>query len=299
MGSDIGTVVLLIPEALRRFEIIKRIKRLGRNQKVNRIVIDVAHIPFMSHGYRERMSALCGLEDVDEDVRPVLVAATAPLHLLPAICRTCGVEVAGVEVIWGDSCRQNLKLKVEILPNGRKETLSRQVVGSVKSFLLRTRSAEAGACTRVMCICLTTGHADEIDAAFSRNKDTNVTVCKYHDSMSTEAIRSSVGAWEQRREKGVIVMVVTDGFSTGTDVPNIQIVVFAGGIRSLIDFWQGAERGGRDGSAATVNFIYHDAFMIGSTWDRDNVFENRKALRDFMLWAESFRTCRCRRIEEF
>ena len=103
--SDIENVVLLSLETLSRFKIMERMKRLGRDRKVNRIVIDEAHILFMYHGYRECMSALCGLEDVEEKAQRVVRTATAPLRLLPAICRTCSVETAEVEVMSGDTCR--------------------------------------------------------------------------------------------------------------------------------------------------------------------------------------------------
>ena len=52
-------------------------------------------------------------------------------------------------------------------------------------------------------------------------------------------------------------MVAADRLSTVTDVPNIPLVVFASGSRSLVDLCHGARNGGRNvGGAATLNALW-------------------------------------------
>lgn len=54
-----------------------------------------------------------------------------------------------------------------------------------------------------------------------------------------------------------MIMVATEGFSTETDFADVCLVLFAGGARNILDFWQAAGRAGRDGAPAEVRVLYN------------------------------------------
>ena len=70
-GDGTGNVVLVSPEHFGPFKVVAYAKRLGEAGKLNRIVIDEAHIPLMSWNYRECMGELRGLQDVAAGVQRV------------------------------------------------------------------------------------------------------------------------------------------------------------------------------------------------------------------------------------
>ena len=299
LENSVGNVLLISPETIERRPVIELAKRCSGRGHLNRIVYDEAHIPFMSRGYRECMGMLRGLADVGCEVQRVMVSATIPPALVPNISNVFGVASETLEVIRGDPCRPNLTLSVRQLSDGSESQLKRVTTATVMRFILRAKNDPGAFPMRVMVICLTMKHADQVHATLQNNKRDFVTVCKYHSKMSEEDTALSVRLWAKGLENGVVVMVATDGFSTGTDVPNIRQVVFAGGSRSLIDYWQGAGRGGRDGKPCHVEVLYHRAHLAHSMAERDALFGNRAVLGDFREWAESSSSCRRQRVEQF
>ena len=299
MEMSLGNVVLISPESVEKMNLKGYADRLCKQGKLNRIVFDEAHIPFMSQGYRESMVTLRSLQDTGESVQRVLISATIPPAVLPNMAAACGVEMNGLEVFRGDPCRQNLALEVKFLRTGERNVLIRMTVANVMRCAMRERRENGDGSMRILIICLTIRQANDIHEALQRNKHDFLTVCKYNSGMTEEETIASIKNWELDRWGATVVMVATDGFSTGTDVPNIRQVIVAGGSRSLIDFWQGAGRGGRDGKRAEVIVLYHRAHMAGTMGDRDSVFGSRRAFGDFSEWAENKRDCRRKQIEEF
>lgn len=294
-GDGVGNVVLITPEHIGPYKVVDYAKRLGQTGKLNRIVIDEAHIPFMSWEYRECMSELRGFEDVSDRVQRVMITATAPPALVRPFARICGMDTENLEVIRGDPCRPNLALKVVTLESGDIRSLIKRTVTEVIQYCT-LEQITGGSLGRIMVVCLTIEQADAIFKALNHEKARNLVVCKYHSKMGEEEVRESVKTWQSSKQCEGVVMVCTDGFSTGTDAGNVRLVLFAGGSRSLIDFWQGAGRGGRDGSVAQVVVLYNHKHLIGCMRERQNYYGS--TLGDFRMWAEQ-KTCRRKTIEEF
>ena len=208
----------------------------------------------------------------------------------------CGMEAEAVKVIRGDPCRRNLALQVLHLEKGDTAHIIQRTVEEVSQFHV-LEGITGGFPLRMIVVCLTIDHANRVFETLRRRQLGGLLTCKYHSKMEEEELQLSVEQWEKGNENGSAVMICTDGFSTGTDVPNVRLVLFVGGSRSLIDFWQAAGRGGRDGCVAQIVVLYNRKNLIGCMGEREVNFGN--VLGNFMEWAESEISCRRKTIEEF
>ena len=96
------------------------------------------------------------------------------------------------------------------------------------------------------------------------------------------------------------VMVATDAFGCGIDVPDVRLIIVAGGCRSLLEFIQQSGRAGRDGNPASVAVLYHRQHMRkqGTERSRDVLEMYRKDMGSFSEWAENSLVCRRATLEE-
>ena len=135
---------------------------------------------------------------------------------------------------------------------------------------------------------------------FLRAQNSNIECGLYHSGLSREKLDQAMEQWAAN-SKNHFVMFCTEGFGMGVDAPNVETVVVAGGSHSLVDFWQVAGRGGRDGSRCLVKVFYHRSHLISA-----GAFENYEVEcdvqrnGDFQAWAELKRPlCRRRELESF
>lgn len=104
-------------------------------------------------------------------------------------------------------------------------------------------------------------------------------------------------AWNQSKLSSIQVVVVTDAFLCGMDRPNVHGVIFAGGSRTLIYFFQGSGHAGRDGREARVVSLYHSQLSTYSTDSSAWRSEFLKLYGDFSEWVAE-RRCRRTLLEQ-
>lgn len=284
-----GRVLLVSPEEVGLPEFRGVMTSLTTRQMVNRVIVDEAHLAVMAEGYRECFSQLKSVSKMGTLCPVVLLTATAPPDMLDRIADACGSSAQGLDVIRGDPCRANLALYVQSLENGREETLRKAAVKAMNRAM-RSRMQSAARC---LVVCLTVADVLQLGAE-SRHKNivgTEGQVLQYHSNLSPQAREAAMKRWNAGKPHGLTVMFATEGFSTGTDASDVRMVVFAGGARCLLEFWQGAGRAGRDGKPAEVWVLYHKSHLRRSC-AKDAFVCADKSTGDFASWAETNETCR-------
>ncbi len=161
-GKGLGRVLLVAPEQVGVSVFRGVIEALIRRRKLNRVVVDEAHIAVLSQSYRECMVQLKSASRFGTACPVVLLTATAPARMVAPIAEACGSSVQSLEVIRGDPCRKNLSISVTRLRDGDAGTLLVEVVKVVKESLNARLSNAMGRCSRCLIVCLTIGDADEL-----------------------------------------------------------------------------------------------------------------------------------------
>ena len=300
-----GNVILLGPEDIDDENVLRKLTRLAEEGLLVRIVFDEAHIPYQARKYRGSMGSLKALGVMKGVEQRVLLTATAPSSILKHVAETCGVDASGVRVIRGDPCRGNLRINVAKLCSGEVEDMVKHICGRIRTMVIRTE----GGCrsgigfrmeeSRYLVYCLAIADLEEYTEEIRRNPNcvgSKVSVLKYHSGMPREEREESARIWRQGREGRAVVMFATEGFFTGTDYAHVRGVVFAGGCRSIVEFWQAAGRAGRDGKCADISVVYSPSLCQRF---RDDI-EDNKCLGDFEYWVENLaEECRRKMIEDF
>ena len=293
-----GNVVLLGPEDVDNEAIVRNLTRLASHGLLARIVFDEAHIPFQACMYRESMGGLKALGALKGRHQNVLLTATAPPGILTDIAGVCGVDYAGMSVIRGDPCRSNLRMTVTKMDTGSNRKFVTRVCAELRACFIRSGAISGLEKSRFLVFCLAVSDLEAYyeDIAKGMFLGDSVKVLKYHSRLSREERKEITERWREGSRGKRTVMLATEGFFTGTDYPYVRAVVFAGGCRSLVEFWQAAGRAGRDGKPADISVVYSPT-LCRRFWD-DTAGDKR--LGDFMKWADNEDLdCRRRLIEDF
>lgn len=288
--KGMGMVCLVSPEEMVRPEFGEMMRCLHKRNCLNRVVVDEVHLAVMSESYRKCFAHLKAAAKHGTMCPIVMLTATAPPEMLSKISAVCGSDMKGLEEHRGDPCRPELKVTVVSCPYWRtKKDMGCAVASEVMGLQLDLAKGR-GACARCVVVCLTTQDADEVGEIVRETvRQADVTV--YHSKRDAWARESAMRRWQNALEKGKLrVVVATEGFTTGTDAGGVRLVVFAGGSRSLVEFWQAAGRGARDGGVAEVVVFYNKTMVCKAIGEVDGVGGEGAGV--FPAWAEDGGTCR-------
>lgn len=294
--QGMGMVCLVSPEEMLLPEFADLMLCLHTRGCLSRVVVDEAHLAVMSESYRKSFTHLKSLAKHGTMCPIVMLTATAPPAMLRQIADVCGSDMQGLEIHRGDPCRANLKLTVvaKWLPN--MNVVLHYVSGEAHGLAQDLKRA-GGERARCIIVCLTIKDAVELDRILRKDCGHICDVLLYHSSRP-QAVREVVmRRWQAELKDGELrVIVATEGFTTGTDAGSVRLVMFPGGSRSLVEFWQAAGRGARDGGTCKVKVFYLRSEVCKAVGD-DRGFSGAAAGL-FTTWAEEKGTCRRVGIEQ-
>jgi len=287
-----GNVIVVSPEIVNLPVYEDILLRLDKNRILNRVVIDEAHL-ILSHRYfRECMATMARAAKWGTMCNTVMLSATVPESIVADVSKACIGDKQGVVVVRGNPRRKNLQIKVKNVPDKMLENV-------ITAYVKRTIRLFSG--NRCIIFCMTVVQVERLFAHFVEKGKLpgSCVLMKYHGGLSEKEGSKMLETWyEVVSQNELKVMVCTDAFGCGINVPNVRHVIVAGGSRTIVDFWQQAGRAGRDGKYALVTVAYAPSTMM----EIEEVFGEEYLLRakcgDFKKWAENEKICRRISIEK-
>jgi len=263
-ADEKGNVILVSPREATHLVNQNLYRLLRERGRLNRVVIDEAHLILTSQHYRPEMQSVGVVSNWGEDCRTVLLSATVPPTMVDDLTRVCGIAQY-VRVVRGDPRRRNLRLCVKDYGQHNVDRLLK---------VLARRTASLHKKERCIVYCLRIAEIDKYYNLLKEMEELRTSrFLKYHGEMTNEEHRLGLSGWnETPPEDGATFMLATEAFGCGIDVPNVRQVVMVGGAPSVLDFWQQAGRAGRDGRPAAVTVIYakermrHGSVALGDVY---------------------------------
>ena len=204
------------------------VSELQTQGKLDRIIVDEAHIPLTSASYRSSLVHLDRLRSIPCQL--VLLTGTLPPLLrkdLEAIF-LLGNASQGLRYIRASTNRANVQYTVEVCDDDRLEQMIVERMEGVR------KEFETG--QRVLVFCRSRSICERLAEKLG---------CQlYHRTF--EAKEESLDSWIDGSEK---VMIATSALGTGVDIDGIRLVVHLGRPHGIMDFVQEVGRAGRSGDA--------------------------------------------------
>lgn len=221
-----------------------------QNAKINFIAVDEAHCASRwGHDFRPEYMRIHAIVEMLTTIRgrPPLLAltATATRDIEEDLCKSLGMSADYIRVI-GDPVRPNLNYRIA---NGNP--------WKNFEYIVQDMDVEKGrfivyAGTRKGCERLANIMVEQKPSLAGK-------IGFYHAGMAKperEAVQDGFKSGKLR------VVVATNAFGMGIDVPDIRAVIHFGIPGSVEDYCQEAGRGGRDGLPADATLI-HDDYSVG------------------------------------
>ena len=155
-GPDVR-VIMVAPEQVGGHLYYSTLYSLYRRKKLQRIVVDKAHVPVFADSYRQSVARMACIRKYTPAVPVVLLKATAPPSLPKDIVQENGWELDRMRIVRGSCRRPSLALRVHSLRTAVRKLLSTKVKAVLHSHLWRDQSTRQ----RHILMCLTRGDAEQ------------------------------------------------------------------------------------------------------------------------------------------
>ena len=232
------------------------------------IVIDEAHVILSSRDFRDVMSKMTSL--VRCKVPLTLLTATLPPRLERPLIEACNLP--NHTSIRVPSDRKEHQYTV-------REVEKKEVVGKTFSFIAQSTKILEGS-RRGIIFVRSKAIGQDIKSLLP---GVDFVSGEVTDEKTREAM---IQRWKSGRSKGWIIG--TTCLIQGLNYPNVHLVVFAASPWGLIDFVQGAGRGGRNGAMSRIVLI-HSQEGQSCPVEQDLVCAN-----EMVSWVAN--TSECRRL---
>ena len=202
--------------------------------KLDRIVVDEAHVPLTSASFRPRLILLDRLRSIP--CQMVLLTGTLPPLLQKDLenAYLLGSVDQGLRYIRASTNRPNVEYVVETYEDSRLEETVVQCMQTVRK--------EFGVSQRAVVFCRSRSTCERIAEKLG---------CQlYHRTF--EAKEESLDSWMDGGEK---VMIATSALGTGVDIDGIRLVVHLGRPHGIMDFVQEVGRAGRNGESVRSQIV--------------------------------------------
>ncbi len=219
------------------------LQRLQKTGRLDRIILEEAHLLLTASHYREQLGLLGVLRNIGSPF--VFMTATLPPSAEMELKDL--LHFTQLEVLRAESDRPNLQYRIQLLPNrprdcSRADTLVAEAVTICKQDA-RHWLAEAGSrpmTARGICFVRTKALGSRIQSQLGCHF--------YHADLDHLRRDQVITAWSQGVDSPILV--ATAALSAGLDYPSICLILHVDAPGGLVDYAQETGRAGRDGLPA-------------------------------------------------
>lgn len=216
--------------------------------RIARLAIDEAHcVSQWGHDFRPDYLLLRDLREV-VPVPIIALTATATPHVLREISSQLGLERV-IEVQRGF---QRPNLAFDVAGHSGEEDRIRALLEKIDSAGIRGQGGRG----RAIVYCSTRKVVERVAKAL---RGSGVQVGFYHAGRAKLARDRAQAAFERGRTR---VLVATNAFGMGIDIPDVRLIVHFQAPGSLEAYYQEAGRAGRDGAPARCSLFIGPADML-------------------------------------
>ncbi len=288
-------LLYLTPEMLQN----KDLKQIFRNMDIAGIMVDEAHaISKQGAGFREDYLKIGSFIDALPN-RPIVGALTATatratekditekLHLQCPYRHCAGVT------------RDNIELSVTEIGNGLGGRKDADIIEQRKREKI-CRCLNKQRDGRIVIYCNTISRVENL---YEYLQDKGYSVEFYHGKCDRKPDRLRAFA-----QGDVKIMVATNAFGLGVDIPDIRLIIHHSPLMGLDDYVQEVGRAGRDGKKSKALLLWHEYdFTINERLIREaqmkltgRELKNRlDALKALHTYAKNEQDCRWQLIRDF
>ena len=301
--STLGIQVFVVcVEQTVRTEFKDFIGLLHRQRRLRRIVLDECHCYTMWDDFRPHMAAVKHALFLPEPpIQRVLLSATIPIPDRPRVLASLGMRTAILKHV--PCVRDNVSMVVEVLES--HNFVETCMIAKIKQVLTKlVPSLEAG--SRIMIFAFTLTELKDIsDGIKDLKARLALDVLTYHGKLSAAEKQECHKLWTSTGSStNVQVVVCTNAFGAGVDVPNVRLVIHFGGSSSLVNYVQESGRAGRDGKPATSVVVFNDKYASKRTSLVERKLSEATGIqreyrqrelewwRAFVAWASQSHSCR-------
>ena len=239
-------IVFVTPEQLTRPELVEALQARAQ-QRIELVVVDEAHcVSQWGHDFRPAFLRIA--DAVKALGKPPILAltATATPDIREDIVRSLGLREP--RIVNTGVYRDNLHYRVTQVSVGGGRQRASTRAREAKTAALRTLLASTSG--RGIVYTATVREAEQLAAAV---RGWEVAAACYHGRMSA---RERHTAQERFVSGDVRVMIATNAFGMGVDIPDIRFVVHYQMPGSIDAYYQESGRAGRDGAIARCELLF-------------------------------------------
>jgi superfamily II DNA helicase RecQ len=230
MPPDAATVVLVTPESALSVAFMTYVNRLRSLKQLDRIVIDECHhILHNDDQFRPLLREQGQLASAE--VQMVLLTATLPPTKEAELRRRMGWEEGEVVLFRAATIRKNIEYSV-VRPQtgGFTQAIHDRLVTSIAD-------SEPG---KSVIYCRSKARVKRLVESGLVKR-----CAGFHGDLNTTQRAQLL---EEFRSGEMNVLITTNAFGEGVDIPDIRLVVHADEPGSMMNYWQESGRAGRDGA---------------------------------------------------
>ena len=306
-ASNFRVLLLSMANIAQRWAYQPKYDFLVKQGLISRVVIDEVHlIPRSS--FRPCILSIkhvLGEDRMINRVPFVLLSATAPFHVLSSLCDKLEIDIWKLQVLRAPLRRYNLRLNLIQLKETGKDFMFNMICHHVlrrakatKQFILSPKIGFL----KTMISCVSIRDCEEIQQTLvdfiESEKDAlpQMSVHLYHSKLDRSERDASHLAWSDQKSE-FLIMIATEGFMVGIHSPNVYEVIYAGGSRNIVDFWQASGRAARNLKLGHGTVFYHrwhcqranGGVQIAAGSEADS----------FCSWAENISLCLRVQLEKY
>ena len=272
--KDFKALTLISIETILNTSFLEAIRSLIESSKLDRIVVDEAHLLITTKSYR---SSIFKFKQVFiySPIPFIFLTGTLPRSLEKELISF--LELKSLTTIRALTSREDISFRTKVFRSLEDKSRFLEVKDSISSFRKREYLTSRD---KYLIFCPSINEAITL-ASF-------LECIVYTSKLSVSERESVLKGFRESNLEFFSILVSTSALEEGFDYSSIRLVVYYRSCFSFLGFLQGSSRGGRDNSTSTSLFFYSK----GEELERESEPEDKALFRAYLRE----RTCRRRVI---